>query len=978
MAKKNFLTILTISVFFVVLGGATTAAGKIIYVDDNSSGANDGTSWTDAYQCLQDALADANFTEKPVEIHLAQGIYTPDLGFTPDPNAYYLGIREASFQLIDGVTLKGGFAGFSEPEPDARDIEAYTTILSGDLNRNDVDVNNPEDLGNEPTRAENSFHVVTCSGRVVLDGLIITGGTANKVLGGRSVSDIPENKGGGIYNPEGQLSLVNCILTRNFAYSNGGGMYDGDGELSLANCTFTENCALGSGSSGGGIYDSGGELNLINCTFARNKAGDNGGGISGDELILTNCTFMENYAEDGGGISTGSEPTIDNCTFINNSASDRGGGVFSGDEHTIFPFLASSNSSGKPNYPGEPDITNCTFIENTASLGAGMCNYGTKPVIINCKFIRNANNLRGVREGEGNRGGGMYNATSSPTLINCVFTDNFSAQDGAGMYSCGRSDLTLMNCIFNGNRALLNGGALFINNSQAYLINCTLTRNSAEIGDCMMFQSSIWIRDTVEIINCICWNGVNSIWKEGNTIINVSYSNIQHGWPGEGNIDVDPLFVDQSGPDHIPDNEDDDLHLSPMSLCVDAGDPNYVAEPNERDHDGNPRIVGSLLDMGAYEFQGNVYVDDDAPSIIQQRRALEIDNLEEDGSKYRPFDTIQEAIDITKDGYTVLVRPGVYGNIDFRGKAITVTGTEGTAVIEAPSTESTGDQDAVTFHTGEGRGSLLKNFVIRKSNIAISLNFSSPKIHNVTIADNDFGIAAYENSNPDIRNCILWNNSDGDLFQCEARYSCIENGIEGEGNININPLFVDAASGDYHLKSEGWRWNTNNQSWTWDDVTSRCIDAGDPCSPLSEELMSVPRDPNNIYGINRCINMGAYGGTCQASMPPLNWPPVGEDRTPPIPNPAQWAPGGAPREINIGGGTFDFWVQMTAVEATDASGLVEYFFECTTESGFSSGWQSSHEYSVQVGRGEQGHIFRVKARDFYLNETAWSDERRAY
>jgi hypothetical protein len=65
---------------------------------------------------------------------------------------------------------------------------------------------------------------------------------------------------------------------------------------------------------------------------------------------------------------------------------------------------------------------------------------------------------------------------------------------------------------------------------------------------------------------------------------------------------------------------------------------------------------------------------------------------------------------------------------------------------------------------------------------------------------------------------------------------------------------------------------------------------------------------------------------------------------------------------------------MIAAEATDASGPVEYFFECTTEQGFSSGWQSTRDYIVLVGRSGQGHRFRVKARDRFGNETAWSEE----
>jgi hypothetical protein len=241
--------------------------------------------------------------------------------------------------------------------------------------------------------------------------------------------------------------------------------------------------------------------------------------------------------------------------------------------------------------------------------------------------------------------------------------------------------------------------------------------------------------------------------------------------------------------------------------------------------------------------------------------------------------------------------------------------------------------------------------------------------------DNEYGITAYAWAEPDISNCIFWNNSEADLFQCEARYSCIEDGNQGEGNISVNPLFVDADNDDYHLMSEGWRWN-GSEIGTYDDFTSFCIDAGDPALPLGDEPMSAPRDPNNEYGINLHINMGAYGGTHQASIPPLNWIPVYET-DPPEPNPAQWAYNGEPREIRIEGNvTPNKGVQMTAAEATDASGPVEYFFEYTTESEpyYSSGWQSSRTYTVLTGRWGIRGRFRVKARDPFGNETEWSEE----
>jgi len=77
----------------------------------------------------------------------------------------------------------------------------------------------------------------------------------------------------------------------------------------------------------------------------------------------------------------------------------------------------------------------------------------------------------------------------------------------------------------------------------------------------------------------------------------------------------------------------------------------------------------------------------------------------------------------------------------------------------------------------------------------------------------------------------------------------------GQGNIEADPCFADPCNGDYHLKSQAGRWDPNSQSWVKDDVTSPCIDAGDPHSPIGLEPF-----PNG--GI---INMGAYGGTVEAS-----------------------------------------------------------------------------------------------------------------
>jgi len=223
-------------------------------------------------------------------------------------------------------------------------------------------------------------------------------------------------------------------------------------------------------------------------------------------------------------------------------------------------------------------------------------------------------------------------------------------------------------------------------------------------------------------------------------------------------------------------------------------------------------------------------------------------------SRETAFSSIQRGIEAASDGETVLVWPGVYSEaINFRGKAITVVSADYPAVLEAPLWF-----DAVTFHTGERAGSVLKNFVIRNSDLAVSLNYgSSPTISNLTVVDNTFGIACYDDSAPNISNCIFYNNSQGDLFGCEARYSWVQDQNEpGQGDL----LFVDAGNGDYHLQSERGRYWAEHDVWVLDEVTSAGVDGGDPA-------MDVGSEPAPNGGR---INMGAYGGTAYASM--SEWP----------------------------------------------------------------------------------------------------------
>jgi hypothetical protein len=140
----------------------------------------------------------------------------------------------------------------------------------------------------------------------------------------------------------------------------------------------------------------------------------------------------------------------------------------------------------------------------------------------------------------------------------------------------------------------------------------------------------------------------------------------------------------------------------------------------------------------------------------------------------------------------------------------------------------------------------------------------NPIVINCTFAENSAvsdsgGLGHAGGSRTTVSNCIFWGNTANSDAQIAGSsvvtYSCVQGGISGEGNMDTDPRFADPQNGDYRLKSQGGRWDPLSEGWTQDDVTSPCIDAGDPMSPIGPEPF-----PNG-----RIVNMGAYGGTAQAS-----------------------------------------------------------------------------------------------------------------
>ena len=252
--------------------------------------------------------------------------------------------------------------------------------------------------------------------------------------------------------------------------------------------------------------------------------------------------------------------------------------------------------------------------------GGGMLNDGSgSPMVIHCTFSGNA----------ANDGGGMYNDGGSATVINCTFTGNV-ASFGGGVLN-DRGDPTFDNCIFSDNAAGAIGGGMYNSNSSSTLTNCTIERNSAANGGGIFNQDSDLI-----LTNCVLWgDSPDEILTGAGSTATVTYSCVQDAdpgdgvaYPGQGNIDHDPLFV--PGPLGC-------LYLSQAasaqpidSPCVDAGSDSaailglddlttrsdQVVEAGVGDLGYHYPVSGMLLAMGDSDRSGEVDLVDAAALLI--------------------------------------------------------------------------------------------------------------------------------------------------------------------------------------------------------------------------------------------------------------------------------------------------------------------------------------------------------------------------
>jgi predicted outer membrane repeat protein len=634
------------------------AAAETVYVKADATGANDGSSWEDAYVHLQDALADAGAGD---EIWVATGVYKPDQGAGQTP-----GDRSASFELIGNVALYGGFAGDEATLEDRAGL-FDETVLSGDLLGDDE----PEFVNND----ENSYHVlfadVNPDRPAVVDGFRVVGGNAD---GADSYED---RCGGGACLLRGVVQLRNCSFIANNATLEGGAvrlvytgeestgvfqdcLFEGnraseqggavlvswDTQATLERVVFRGNSAQrGAGLAAVGIGDAGPALSFVDCRFEANAAsGDTpfwgGGGIySEHSVVATTCAFHGNEAAQGAGLycngfHTNLECVLERCTFTENFAH--------GTEYSAY-------GGGFSAYCGSCVVQGCHFARNVVQPAAGGDAYAAggglnvkylqSGLIFECTFEENVSS---------HDGGGAFTNSCSPWYVNCTFVGNVAHGNqnnfgGGGLFNNQDVRSRIINCVFIGNSATgtaewAGGGA--IQNalmSRPFIVNCAFAANSAASrgGGILSTWDSV-----ARVRNCVLWGNTAGAAsgefaqvdaREGSTS-ELEYCCVE-GWTGilggVGNFGEDPWFADPVGPDGNPGTGDEDLHLAPGSPCIDRGmnwrvlkDRHDLDEDGDTDEylpidlDGEGRFFddpntpdgacgeAAIVDLGPYEVGG--------------------------------------------------------------------------------------------------------------------------------------------------------------------------------------------------------------------------------------------------------------------------------------------------------------------------------------------------------------------------------------
>lgn len=447
------LLYLTIGCFLM----ATASFAQVIYVDQNASGANDGSSWTDAYTSLHDALDNATAGE----VWVAAGTYYPGV----DTSDY--------FTISSDIALYGGFDG-TETALSERDWEANPTIINGDLDGNDIAADFTQNRDDNSTQLLYVDSLLT--GPVQIDGFTFRGAQGNLNTGANGEDHRSLWTGGAIYAIS-PVAIENCAFVMNSCRSGGAvGIHSiTTAGSSIHNSVFNMNHA--NSQSAGVLFNDTENIEVTDCDFTNNQT--NRGSLypaNCSNIVVDGCSF-ENNVNDGGfgaGMFTW-QPlglSVTNCNFLGNSAGNAAGIYVDlrdrGEEsasNVVFDncvfsenVTTSYGGSGIYFWNGSFTVLNSTFSFNEAPNSAPAIYMGgddDSGLIDNCLFSNNSSNFAAAMAN--------YNGFSNLTISNTTFEDNEAGSGGGALSGGFLARTTVDGCTFDGNNAGY-GGAIFIQN----------------------------------------------------------------------------------------------------------------------------------------------------------------------------------------------------------------------------------------------------------------------------------------------------------------------------------------------------------------------------------------------------------------------------------------------------------------------------------------------------------------------------------
>ncbi len=274
-----------------------------------------------------------------------------------------------------------------------------------------------------------------------------------------------------------------------------------------------------------------------------------------DASDLSYCVIERVLSSDHGGVSIEScSPRLVHCAIRHNQASGGwGAGVYCG----------SSTAS----------FTDCAIEHNSATAVGGVFTAYGAPTFLRCEISHN------TTSGPGGGSAGLFFYYGSPQLTECAIDSNWSAYDAGGI-GASYSTAILTKCVISNNFAETTGGGIQFHFNPLTFINCIVFGNNANGSGGGISSSGV----SASIINTIVWGNTAPSSPSILGDLSVTYSDIQGGYPGAGNIDANPMFVDAENGNH---------HLLWNSPCIDVGNPSSQLDPD-----------GTIADMGAFAYDG--------------------------------------------------------------------------------------------------------------------------------------------------------------------------------------------------------------------------------------------------------------------------------------------------------------------------------------------------------------------------------------